>query len=44
MRNIIHDWHDAEAIKIFLGVRKAMGPKSRVLIRESIVVVRGAAP
>ena len=30
-----HDWPDAESIKILSGVKKAMAPHSRVLIRRS---------
>ena len=30
-----HDWPDAECIKILSGIKKAMGPHSRVLVRKS---------
>ena len=30
-----HDWPDAESIKILSGVRNAMAPHSRVLVRKS---------
>ena len=30
-----HNWRDAECLKILTGVRKAMDPHSRVLVRES---------
>ena len=30
-----HDWPDADCIKILSGVRKAMAPHSRVLVRKS---------
>ncbi|KAG1857870.1 S-adenosyl-L-methionine-dependent methyltransferase [Suillus tomentosus] len=35
LRSIIHDWPDEESMVILHNVRKAMGPNSRVLIRES---------
>ncbi|KAG2029970.1 S-adenosyl-L-methionine-dependent methyltransferase [Suillus americanus] len=34
LRHIIHNWPDAEATTILRNIRKAMGPNSRVLIRE----------
>ena len=30
-----HDWPDADCIKILSGVKKAMAPHSRVLVRKS---------
>jgi hypothetical protein len=30
-----HDWPDADCIKILSGIRKAMAPHSRVLVRKS---------
>ena len=30
-----HDWSDADCVKILSGVRKAMAPHSRVLVRKS---------
>ena len=30
-----HDWPDADSIKILSGVKKAMAPHSRVLVRKS---------
>jgi hypothetical protein len=38
MRHVIHDWSDEEAIAILQSVRKAMGPKSRLLIRAVSVI------
>lgn len=32
-----HDWPDADCVKIFQQVQKAMGPNSRVLIRKSFI-------
>ena len=32
-----HDWADADCIKILSGVKKAMAPHSRVLIRKSYI-------
>jgi hypothetical protein len=37
LKNIIHDWPEAESIKILSGVRKAMAPYSRVLVQEYIL-------
>lgn len=34
LKKIIHDWPDADSIKILPGVRKAKAPYSRVLTRE----------
>ncbi|KAG2060535.1 S-adenosyl-L-methionine-dependent methyltransferase [Suillus hirtellus] len=42
LRSIIHDWPDEESMVILHNVRKAMGPNSRVLIRESAVFQSGA--
>jgi len=30
-----HDWPDADSIKILSGIRKAMAPHSRLLVRKS---------
>ena len=30
-----HNWPDADCIKILSGVKKAMAPHSRVLVRKS---------
>ena len=32
---VSHDWADADSIKILSGVKKAMAPHSRLLIRKS---------
>ncbi|KAF8164770.1 S-adenosyl-L-methionine-dependent methyltransferase [Crassisporium funariophilum] len=37
LKNIIHDWPDADCIQILTGVRKAMAPHSRVLVQEYIL-------
>ena len=37
LRNIIHDWPDAEAAIILRNVRNAMAPHSRLLIRTSLI-------
>ncbi|KAJ8588229.1 S-adenosyl-L-methionine-dependent methyltransferase [Rhizopogon salebrosus TDB-379] len=34
LRNILHDWPDAEATTILCNIREAMGPNSRVLVHE----------
>ncbi|KAF9245410.1 S-adenosyl-L-methionine-dependent methyltransferase [Melanogaster broomeanus] len=38
LRNIIHDWHDAEATTILRNVRISMEPHSRLLIRAYLPV------
>ncbi|EPQ51546.1 S-adenosyl-L-methionine-dependent methyltransferase [Gloeophyllum trabeum ATCC 11539] len=35
-RHVLHDWPDAECVKILANIRKAMKPSSRVLIHEYI--------
>ncbi|KAF8548625.1 S-adenosyl-L-methionine-dependent methyltransferase [Imleria badia] len=37
LRNIIHDWPDAEATIIMRNVRSAMGPHSRLLIHDYVL-------
>jgi hypothetical protein len=37
LMNIIHDWPDAESIKILSAVRRAMSKRARVLIIETVV-------
>ncbi|KAJ7512101.1 S-adenosyl-L-methionine-dependent methyltransferase [Mycena galericulata] len=37
LKNILHDWPDAECITILKGVKKAMKPDSSVLIHEYIL-------
>ncbi|KAF6754137.1 S-adenosyl-L-methionine-dependent methyltransferase [Ephemerocybe angulata] len=37
LKNIIHNWLDGPSIKILSGIRKVMGPNSRVLIHEYIL-------
>ena len=37
LMNIIHDWPDAESIKILSAIRSAMPPHARVLIIETVV-------
>lgn len=37
LKNIIHNWPDADGIKILTGVRKAMAPYSRVLVHEYVL-------
>jgi hypothetical protein len=37
LMNIIHDWPDAESIKILSAIRRAMPPNARVLIIETVV-------
>ena len=37
LMNIIHDWPDAESIKILSAIRKAMPQHARVLIIETVV-------
>jgi len=44
LKNIIHDWPDAESIKILSGVKKAMAPHSRVLLHEYILQPANRVP
>ena len=37
LKHIIHDWYDAEAIKILTNIGKSMGTYGRVLLIESVV-------
>ena len=37
LMNIIHDWPDAESIKILSAIRRAMPPHARVLTIETVV-------
>jgi hypothetical protein len=37
LMNIIHDWPDAESIKILSAIRRAMSKRARVLIIETVV-------
>jgi hypothetical protein len=37
LMNIIHDWSDAESIKILSAIRRAMSKRARVLIIETVV-------
>ncbi|KAJ7676259.1 S-adenosyl-L-methionine-dependent methyltransferase [Mycena rosella] len=45
LKNVLHDWPDAECITILKGVKKSMKPGSRALIHEYILQsgVRAAA-
>jgi SAM-dependent methyltransferase len=38
LRHIIHDWHDRDATAILRNIRKAMGPNSRVLIHDCVLL------
>ncbi|KAG1793227.1 S-adenosyl-L-methionine-dependent methyltransferase [Suillus variegatus] len=38
MRSIIHDWPDNESMVILHNIRKVMGPNSRVLIHECVLL------
>lgn len=37
VRHVIHDWQDAEAIRILRTIRSAMGSRARLLIMEAVV-------
>ncbi|KAG1776816.1 S-adenosyl-L-methionine-dependent methyltransferase [Suillus placidus] len=37
LRNILHDWPDAESTTILRNIRKVMGPNSRVLIHDCVL-------
>ncbi|KAG2050935.1 S-adenosyl-L-methionine-dependent methyltransferase [Suillus hirtellus] len=38
LRSIIHDWPDNESMVILRNIRKVMGPNSRVLIHECVLL------
>jgi demethylsterigmatocystin 6-O-methyltransferase len=42
MRNILHDWPDAECIKILQNIKAAMAPESKLLIDEMVIPMKGA--
>jgi O-methyltransferase domain len=37
MKRILHDWDDEHALRILTSVRRAMGPRSRLLVAEALV-------
>ncbi|KAH9483231.1 3-O-methyltransferase 2 [Psilocybe cubensis] len=37
LKNIVHDWPDADCIRILANVREAMVPRSRLLVQEYIL-------
>ncbi|KAF5372438.1 hypothetical protein D9757_009921 [Collybiopsis confluens] len=37
LRNIVHNWPDADAAKILRNIRSVMGPRSRVLLHEYVL-------
>ena len=41
LRNILHDWPDAEAVTILRNVAAAMAPHSRVLVDDIVLPERG---
>lgn len=42
LRTILHDWPDADAIKILQGIVAAMGPSSRLLIMDMVLPKPGS--
>ncbi|KAG5746731.1 hypothetical protein H9Q72_011976 [Fusarium xylarioides] len=42
LRTILHDWPDADAIKIIQGIVAAMGPSSRLLIMDMVLPKPGS--
>ncbi|KAF5010177.1 hypothetical protein FDECE_3670 [Fusarium decemcellulare] len=42
LRTILHDWPDADAIKIIRGIVEAMGPSSRLLIMDMVLPKPGS--
>ncbi|KAG1813527.1 S-adenosyl-L-methionine-dependent methyltransferase [Suillus subaureus] len=38
LRHVIHDWQDREATTILRNIRKVMGPNSRVLIHDCVLL------
>ncbi|KJA28851.1 hypothetical protein HYPSUDRAFT_33246 [Hypholoma sublateritium FD-334 SS-4] len=37
IRHVLHDWPTSDCIKILTGIRKSMGPSSRLLIHELVL-------
>lgn len=42
IRNVLHDWPDAECVQILRGIIPAMGKDSRIVIDEAVVPERDA--
>jgi len=42
MKNILHDWHDAEAVQILENCRRAMHNSSRLLLLEAVIPGRNS--
>jgi hypothetical protein len=42
LSRVLHDWHDADCIRILERVRAAMGPDSKLLVVEAILPERAA--
>jgi 6-hydroxytryprostatin B O-methyltransferase len=42
LRTILHDWPDADAVKILQGVVEAMGPSSHLLIMDMVLPQPGS--
>jgi hypothetical protein len=38
MKSIFHDWPDEDALKMLRGIKEAMHPASRLLIREPCIL------
>ncbi|KAF9479528.1 S-adenosyl-L-methionine-dependent methyltransferase [Pholiota conissans] len=37
LRHVLHDWPTSDCLKILAGIRKSMGPSSRLLIHELVL-------
>ena len=42
LRHVLHDWPDAECVWILKNVMAAMGPESRLIIDEVLMLEQGA--
>jgi hypothetical protein len=42
--NVLHDWHDAEALSILRAVRTAMSADARLLVVENVLDAPGRTP
>ena len=42
LRHVLHDWPDAECVRILKNVIRAMGPESRLIIDDVVMLERGA--
>ena len=44
LSNVLHDWHDTEALSILRTVHAAMGPEAHLLVVENVLDAPGRTP